>query len=139
MIYFQAAAAKCHAEDEDDALIELEKATYSHNSATEVTHLMGKGQQRKKKQLTLPWLSTEGDMAVSKGDVFNPELEARFSALNIITACFMAFSHGANDIANAAGPMVAIWDTYQKGTVDQQVQVYYWIVVLCCVGTQSTL
>ena len=47
---------------------------------------------------------------------------------------FMAFSHGANDIANAAGPFVAVWDTYTRGEVAHEVGTYFWIVLLSCVG-----
>ena len=43
------------------------------------------------------------------GTEYEPELERRFMPMCVMTACFMAFTHGANDIANAAGPLVAIW------------------------------
>tara|TARA_B100000767_G_scaffold188830_2_gene176163 strand:- start:674 stop:2767 length:2094 start_codon:yes stop_codon:yes gene_type:complete len=36
--------------------------------------------------------------------------ERVFIWLQIITACYVAFAHGANDVANAIGPMAAIWD-----------------------------
>eukprot|EP00039_Didymoeca_costata_P012746 m.185219 g.185219 ORF g.185219 m.185219 type:complete len:433 (+) comp15567_c0_seq7:221-1519(+) len=77
---------------------------------------------------------SETETATSSSDTYDPELEDRFNALNIMTACFMAFSHGANDIANAAGPLVAIWDTYLNGSVDGKVDIHYWIVILACFG-----
>ena len=55
------------------------------------------------------------DEGMARGIVYDARLEDRFNSLNILTACFMAFSHGANDISNAAGPMIAVWDTYTKG------------------------
>eukprot|EP00041_Stephanoeca_diplocostata_P024062 m.602481 g.602481 ORF g.602481 m.602481 type:complete len:597 (-) comp22444_c0_seq1:8-1798(-) len=67
-------------------------------------------------------------------DCLHPELERRFNVLSVTTASFMAYTHGANDISNAAGPLVAIWNTYTSGTVGQKVDVVYWVVVLCCVG-----
>lgn len=68
------------------------------------------------------------------GIIYDPLLEERFNSLNILTACFMAFSHGANDISNAAGPMIAVWDTYTKGKVDGEVGTYFWIILICCFG-----
>jgi len=37
-------------------------------------------------------------------DQYPDEIEIRFKAVQVISASFMAFSAGANDIANAAGP-----------------------------------
>ncbi len=37
-------------------------------------------------------------------------VERVFIWLQIITACYVAFAHGANDVANAIGPMAAIYD-----------------------------
>ncbi len=46
-------------------------------------------------------------------------MERVFIWLQIITACYVAFAHGANDVANAIGPMAAIWDisTSPTGTL----------------------
>jgi PiT family inorganic phosphate transporter len=35
-------------------------------------------------------------------------VERIFSTLQIMTACYMAFAHGANDVANAIGPLAAV-------------------------------
>ena len=37
-------------------------------------------------------------------------VERVFVWLQIITACYVAFAHGANDVANAIGPMAAIYE-----------------------------
>lgn len=55
------------------------------------------------------------------GDEYDPELEKRCHMLSVITASFMAFTHGANDISNAAGPLLAIWDVYNAGFVDSHI------------------
>jgi PiT family inorganic phosphate transporter len=46
-------------------------------------------------------------------------VERVFIWLQIITACYVAFAHGANDVANAIGPMAAIYDiaTSTTGTL----------------------
>jgi PiT family inorganic phosphate transporter len=36
-------------------------------------------------------------------------IEAMFGMLLILTACYVCFAHGANDVANAIGPIAAIW------------------------------
>ncbi len=36
-------------------------------------------------------------------------VEALFARLQILSACFIAFAHGANDVANAIGPLAAIF------------------------------
>ena len=36
------------------------------------------------------------------------QLEKIFASLQILSACFVAFAHGANDVANAVGPLTAV-------------------------------
>ncbi|MGB9929884.1 MAG: inorganic phosphate transporter [Methanosarcina sp.] len=36
-----------------------------------------------------------------------PVIEKKFISLQLITACYMAFAHGSNDVANAVGPLAA--------------------------------
>lgn len=44
-------------------------------------------------------------------------VEKMFIPLQIISACYVAFSHGANDVANAIGPVAAVLDILQSGGV----------------------
>ncbi|MBF5050725.1 putative phosphate permease [Candidatus Clavichlamydia salmonicola] len=46
---------------------------------------------------------------VSKRETYYSEVERIFGYLQVITACFMAFGHGSNDVANAIGPVSAIF------------------------------
>lgn len=44
--------------------------------------------------------------------VDNPyDIEKKFVTLQILTACFIAFAHGSNDVANAVGPLLAAMNT----------------------------
>lgn len=36
-------------------------------------------------------------------------VERVFGVLQVVTAAFVAFAHGANDVANAVGPLAAVW------------------------------
>ncbi len=59
-------------------------------------------------------------------------VERMFGYLQITTACFVAFAHGANDVANAVGPLAAVVDLAGSGFshVSQQVTVPTWILLL---------
>ncbi|WNY27287.1 inorganic phosphate transporter [Methanolapillus ohkumae] len=39
-------------------------------------------------------------------------IEKKFILFQVITACFVAFSHGSNDVANAIGPLYAVYEMY---------------------------
>lgn len=46
-----------------------------------------------------------------------------FSWMQVFTACAFAFSHGANDIANAIGPFVAVLDVLKTGRIGAEAAV----------------
>lgn len=45
----------------------------------------------------------------SKSKFYDNKIEYLFSLLQAITACTMSFAHGANDIANASGPLSTVY------------------------------
>jgi inorganic phosphate transporter, PiT family len=57
-------------------------------------------------------------------------VEKIFAVLQIITACLMAFSHGANDVANAIGPLAAIISILETGTTEFQAMIPTWILII---------
>ncbi len=61
-------------------------------------------------------------------------VEGVFRHLQIITACYMAFAHGANDVANAIGPVAAIFSISTTHVVVMKVAVPVWILLLGGVG-----
>ncbi|WP_193104851.1 inorganic phosphate transporter [Brachybacterium sp. FME24] len=46
-----------------------------------------------------------------------------FSWMQVFTACAFAFSHGANDIANAIGPFAAVLDVLRTGAISEEATV----------------
>jgi len=61
-------------------------------------------------------------------------VERIFVYLQILTACFVAFSHGSNDVANAIGPLSAAYEAIATRQVALEVDVRSWALVLGVVG-----
>ena len=61
-------------------------------------------------------------------------VEKVFVFLQILSACFVAFAHGANDVANAIGPMAAVIGVLKTGTVAMKVPVPLWVLALGGIG-----
>ncbi|MCX6994786.1 MAG: inorganic phosphate transporter [Chlamydiae bacterium] len=57
-------------------------------------------------------------------------VEKIFVSLQIVTACCMAFAHGANDVANAIGPLSAVITVARTGLEGLKGQVPAWILAL---------
>lgn len=58
------------------------------------------------------------------------QVERVYAPLVIITSCSVAFAHGANDVANSIGPLAAVVDIVDSGTVQLQVNVPLWVLAL---------
>lgn len=61
-------------------------------------------------------------------------VEHLFRKLQIMTSCYVSFSHGANDVANAVGPLAVIYWVMQSGNIGPHVTVPLWILGLGGVG-----
>ena len=57
-------------------------------------------------------------------------VERVFIWLQIITACYVAFAHGANDVANAIGPMAAIYQIANDGYIAAEATVPIGLLLL---------
>jgi PiT family inorganic phosphate transporter len=69
-----------------------------------------------------------------QGDGFQG-VEKIFVWLQIITAAYVAFAHGANDRSNAIGPMAAVYDILSSGgELSSKVDVPLWLVLLGSAG-----
>ncbi|EMR75674.1 phosphate/sulfate permease [Thermoplasmatales archaeon SCGC AB-540-F20] len=61
-------------------------------------------------------------------------VEGIFRKLQIITSCYVAFSHGANDVANAIGPIAAIVPLASSGEMSPTTQIPLYLLVLGGIG-----
>jgi PiT family inorganic phosphate transporter len=61
-------------------------------------------------------------------------VEGVFRYLQICTACYVAFAHGANDVANAVGPMAGIYAAVKSQAMVEQAPVPLWILGVGAVG-----
>lgn len=55
----------------------------------------------------------------SKSKFYNNRVEYLFSLLQCITACTMSFAHGANDIANASGPLSTVFLVWNEQDITE--------------------
>ncbi len=57
-------------------------------------------------------------------------VESLFIVLQILSACLVAFAHGANDVANAIGPVAAVMDVLKNQTISGESAVPAWLLAL---------
>jgi len=58
------------------------------------------------------------------------QVEKMANPLQIVTACFKAFSHGANDVANAIGPVAAIVAVLQTHKLEMELEIPFWLLLI---------
>lgn len=61
-------------------------------------------------------------------------VEKIFGYLQIMSACLMAFAHGANDVANAIGPLAAAISILTTGAISEYAAIPAWISALGGIG-----
>jgi len=57
-------------------------------------------------------------------------VERGFRWLQVMTACYVAFAHGANDVGNAVGPLAGIYGVWASGALQTSVGVPLWILAV---------
>ncbi len=79
-----------------------------------------------------------GIFALRKIEEKGPEdyatVEGIFRKLQVGTSCYVAFAHGANDVANAIGPIASIIPLAQGLSIGDQVTVPTWLLALGGIG-----
>ncbi|MCY6380947.1 inorganic phosphate transporter [Hoeflea prorocentri] len=64
----------------------------------------------------------------------NQSLRKLFSIPLICSAALLSFAHGANDVANAVGPLAAIVHTVNAGEIATKVTIPLWVMVIGALG-----
>lgn len=80
--------------------------------------------------LVRPLISKAAEkLSNSKGSV-----NALFTLPLICAAAFLSFAHGANDVANAVGPLAAINDAITHGGIAKKAAIPIWIMLIGALG-----
>ena len=83
--------------------------------------------------LVLWWVLRKYDFSKERGGFTG--VERIFVWLQIITAAYVAFAHGANDRSNAIGPMAAVYQILSSGgEIAAKADVPMWLVLLGSAG-----
>jgi len=64
----------------------------------------------------------------------NKSLKVLFGIPLIVSAALLSFAHGANDVANAVGPLAAIVQSSQSGDIASAVSIPLWVMVIGALG-----
>ncbi|MDV7143940.1 anion permease [Tropicimonas sp. TH_r6] len=64
----------------------------------------------------------------------NRSLKTLFSIPLIVSAAFLSFAHGANDVANAVGPLAAIVSASSTGDFTSAISIPFWVMMIGAFG-----
>ncbi len=64
----------------------------------------------------------------------NKSLKVLFGIPLVASAALLSFAHGANDVANAVGPLAAIVQASQSGDFTAAVSIPFWVMVIGALG-----
>jgi solute carrier family 20 (sodium-dependent phosphate transporter) len=66
----------------------------------------------------------------SKANRYDIRVEHMWTYCQVLSAMLMSIAHGSNDIANAVGPISAVYATYQSGEVNTRSNTPVWMLVI---------
>ncbi len=72
--------------------------------------------------------------AATKLDSTKSSVNALFTLPLICAAAFLSFAHGANDVANAVGPLAAINDALTHGEIAKKAAIPLWVMLIGALG-----
>ncbi len=64
----------------------------------------------------------------------NKSLKVLFGAPLVLSAALLSFAHGANDVANAVGPLAAIVQVAKSGSITSDVSIPFWVMCIGALG-----
>lgn len=77
-----------------------------------------------------PWIRRQSEGMENR----NQSLRKLFHLPLICSAALLSFAHGANDVANAVGPLAAIISVAQSGVVAAEVGIPFWVMLIGAAG-----
>ncbi|MCG8693681.1 MAG: inorganic phosphate transporter [Minwuiales bacterium] len=80
--------------------------------------------------LLKPWVRRRSEGMENR----NQSLRTLFHLPLICSAALLSFAHGANDVANAVGPLAAILHSVQSGEIAGKVDIPIWVMLIGAVG-----
>ena len=64
----------------------------------------------------------------------NKSLKKLFNIPLIVSAALLSFAHGANDVANAVGPLAAIFQASSSGEYTTSISIPLWVMIIGAAG-----
>ncbi|MDU9005171.1 inorganic phosphate transporter [Sedimentitalea todarodis] len=64
----------------------------------------------------------------------NKSLKTLFGIPLVVSAALLSFAHGANDVANAVGPLAAIVHASQSGDIGDAISIPTWVMIIGAFG-----
>lgn len=86
-------------------------------------------EQNEHKGFAAKFLAPNMDKIHAEVKHYDNKTEALYSFLQVLTAATASFAHGANDVANAIGPLSTIYLVWSKNVVSSKAPVPVWILV----------
>ncbi|WP_171121913.1 MULTISPECIES: inorganic phosphate transporter [unclassified Ruegeria] len=80
--------------------------------------------------VTVPWVRRKSEGLENR----TKSLKTLFGLPLVISAAFLSFAHGANDVANAVGPLAAIVHAAEFGDFASKVTIPSWVMVIGAFG-----
>ncbi len=77
-----------------------------------------------------PWVYNQSEGMENR----NQSLRTLFHLPLICSAALLSFAHGANDVANAVGPLAAILHSAQSGDIVGRVEIPIWVMLIGALG-----
>jgi PiT family inorganic phosphate transporter len=89
---------------------------------------------------TLSWRQLAHHKRVSQESRLHNPIEQQLAKFQVLSACFVAFAHGSNDVGNTIAPLAAIFYVRRTGTVPLgEFDIPTWILVLGGAGIVTGL
>lgn len=113
----------------DKALYHLQKVHLSNQSEQykdQISHILTEAEKLQE--------SVKRKMLFQHSSSHYAGVEKIFVYLQILSACLVAFAHGANDVANAIGPVAAVFDVLKTKTVGSHAVISPWLLALGGLG-----